>query len=82
MAAFRGVELAKRLDSTPTESEIEDVTMPECPDIGPKIERGAKKYRVDEGAAEIEVGAQSVVVIAVVPIQAWGPQSERSCAYE
>jgi hypothetical protein len=75
--AFGGIKLAKRLDGTPPERQVEDIAMAKCPNVGPEIERGAKKDGVPKGPTQVRIApVQGSVVAAVVLIQSRGPEGE------
>jgi hypothetical protein len=53
--------------------------MSERPNVGPEVDGGAGKNRLDEGAVKVRVLlSQPVVVLVVVLIESWRPKGEGS----
>jgi hypothetical protein len=74
MPAFRWVEVAEGLDRAPSEGAVEDVSMPEGPDVRSEIECRARKDGADEGAMQVRVlGAKLPVVFVVVLVESRRP---------
>lgn len=73
--SFRRVKEPHGFNPAPTEGEVAHVAVLKGPDTFAEIEGGAGEHGFGEGA----VKPQSFVVVNVVAMKSWCPQSKRSC---